>query len=390
MFSAVHAAALKGSTAMITVKHPTFLRCLAIASAAGSTAKTVRGIARWFRDNPAHKRDLFRLPRPQSAIQWKHAEKLRKSDPDAKRAIHDKEFRRRYLAGLKRREARAVACDGSLDGVMKYYLPDTRARRRAELAECARLRDIVTGKKSEPIPSPKFGVTLQVDATTARRHKAQLCLRGKDASILPTKSPSHVVHSDGETEWKGGKPKKYTRATNDNYVRSLAVIRDRQTLDYVCHETRYTVTLPEGVFWNIDANGLRAVLSNSDRDDFHPSAADVVRLDAAAHIVATIGRNRETRLHYAALEAAEAAQVDGVFVCLADSLRAGNCKAGTLHFAQRHNLDPSRHYAAPVLLEQANGDAGRVRLAITAARIRHERETANGFCDLAEHTVSSN
>jgi hypothetical protein len=93
------------------------------------------------------------------------------------------------------------------------------------------------------------------------------------------------------------------------------------------------------------------------------------------------------RLRWAAENAAEIAQNEGVFVCLADSIRAGNCKIGTLNFAERHRLDTSRHYTAIELLAQANGDAGRVRLAITAARFRHNQEMDRGYCDLSEHTV---
>ena len=94
---------------------------------------------------------------------------------------------------------------------------------------------------------------------------------------------------------------------------------------------------------------------------------------------------RETRQRMAAERAVEAAAVAGVYVCLADSIRAGNCRQGTLNFGQRHGLDPARHYSAPDLLAMANGDASRVRVAVTAARLRHEREMTAGVCELADH-----
>lgn len=370
-----------------TMTHATFERCRIVAQNAGSTAQTTRGVARFMRDSKAA-RNPFRDTRPMNAAAWKLQDKARKADPDAKRARHDKAFRRRFVAGLNRREARAIACDGTLDGVMKYYHSSAIDTRRTELAECARLRSIVTGKKCEPVTAPKFGCRLSVDSDTARRHGVKLVLRGKDASVISSKSPSHFVHKDGETEWKNGKAIKYTRATNNNFVRSLAVIAGPHELHYVCHETRYTILLPVGFTWGIDGNGLRAVMTGSPADDYHPSASDLIQESCVpGHIVYKITTNRETRQKYAAQHTAELAEVAGVFVCLADSIRAGNCYAGTLAFAEKHHLNPKAHYTAPDLLAQANGDAGRVRLAITAARIRHERETAQGFCNFADHTV---
>lgn len=333
-------------------------------------------------------RNLFRDPRPMNAAAWKLQDKARKADPDAKRARTDKAFRRRFVAKLNRREAKAIACDGQISNVMWYYTPPVETKRREELAECARLRSIVTGKKCEPVTAPKFGHRLSVDSDTARRHGVKLVLRGKDASVISTKSPSHFVHCDGETEWKNGRAVKYTRATNNNYFRSLAIIAGPHELHYVCHETRYTILLPVGFTWGIDGNGLRAVMTGT-ADDYHPSSAELIHECCVPGSIAhKIRANREERQKWAAQHAAELADIAGVFVCLADSLRAGNCRQGTIVFAERHGLDIRKHYEALDLLAKANGDESRVRIAITAARIRHERETANGFCSIADHTVN--
>ena len=388
IFACPNEPGLFGHNKETTMTHPSFTRCQAVVSAAGSTAKTVRGVAKFLRENPSARRNLVRGPRPLTATAWKLQEKARKAVSEAKRARTDKPFRRRYLAGLNRREARAIACDGTIEAVMDYYHSSAIDTRRKELAECARLRSLVTGKKCEPVTEPTFGCRLSVDSETAKRHGVKLIMRGKDASVISTKSPSHLVHHDGETEWKNGKAVKYTRATNNNHVRSSAVIAGPQELHYVCHETRYKVLLPVGYTWGIDGNGLRAVMTGSTADDYHPNAADLIReCCVPGHIVHKITTNRKTRQRYAAEHAAELAQIAGVFVCLADSLRAGNCRQGTIVFAERHGLDIRKHYAAPDLLAQANGDAGRVRIAITAARIRHDRENAQGFCNFADHTV---
>lgn len=84
----------------------------------------------------------------------------------------------------------------------------------------------------------------------------------------------------------------------------------------------------------------------------------------------------------ALVERGEAADI---YVCAADSIVAGNCKAGTASFASRHNLDLHRHYRAGEIAAIANGDARFVRAAIVAAVRRNRRESAQGYCDVEEH-----
>jgi hypothetical protein len=96
---------------------------------------------------------------------------------------------------------------------------------------------------------------------------------------------------------------------------------------------------------------------------------------------------------YAAARAADAAAVKraeeiGVMVCLADSVRAGNCRAGSENFARNHGLDPSKHYTPAEVLAVANGQTRFVALACTAALRRTIRELDRGYSDLAEHRVS--
>lgn len=382
--------------------HNSFERMQAVASALGSTAATARGVAKFLLGKVAPEVWRYHRDRAKAAIraavcpsapltvaQWQADCKRRKADPDAKRARHDKTFRRRYLAGLRRREVKALAFDGTtLAGLVQRI--DSGAARKADLAECARLRSIVTGKECMPVVLPRVSSeshplrSIRIDEQTARKLGDEINMRGKDATLRATIKASYGVHEDAYTDWSSGKPRG-VRATHDNYVRSFGLIVSPTRLEAIFHTRAVTVELPDGFIWDRDDNGLRAVCADSRRDDCHPSAADLLRKDAAAHLVATIAANRQRREAMASQAAVEAATVAGVYVCLADSLRAGNCKAGTLSFAERHHLDAKRHYSAPELLAMANGDGNRVRLAVTAARLRHEREEKAGVCVLAEH-----
>lgn len=118
-------------------------------------------------------------------------------------------------------------------------------------------------------------------------------------------------------------------------------------------------------------------------EEYHVGVERAPRAKAAAAF-AQRASVRESAVIAALVERGEA---DGVYVCLADSLRAGNCRAGSESYAARHNLDASRHYPAGDLRSIANGDAKFVRAAIIAAFRRHSREMRQGFALLSDHSA---
>ena len=96
-------------------------------------------------------------------------------------------------------------------------------------------------------------------------------------------------------------------------------------------------------------------------------------------------RRASQRDHAEIAALVERGEAADIYVCAADSYRAGNCRAGTSSFASRHDLDIARHYRAGEIASIANGDAQFVRAAIIAAVRRNRREIARGYCDVAEH-----
>lgn len=366
----------------------------------GCTAETPQGIARWLRSHPApptgpelssRGRVIPRWhdgigPRPLDLIR-SELHRSRRADPEAKRARDDAKFRRGYLARLNA-EARRITAPpaASIDAICSTI--DAQGATLARLLEIARLRKIVTGVPNrqthflplihDHLPARTIPIR-EIDA----RKVADINMRGENAT-LAAGWMTRGEHREGSTEWKNGKPVSYTRARHDNWVRSFGLIVSPQQLDAIFGERRVSVTLPEGFVWGIDSHGIRAI-ETATGADLHPDSAPFFHRDPAGEIVSWLRRNHEARLQTKAREAAEAAEVAGVWVCLSDALRAGNCRPGCDSFAARHNLIPSRHYTAPELLAVANGDSGRVRLAITAARQRHNREVASGVCILSEH-----
>lgn len=108
--------------------------------------------------------------------------------------------------------------------------------------------------------------------------------------------------------------------------------------------------------------------------DYHFAASDLIAGKTGSDLARLARHNAETRRTSAKLSALEAKS--DPLVMVQDSLRAGNCPAGTLAFAAAGGIRADRHYSAvraSVLRRLAGPDnAGRVSAAIHAA---YERET---------------
>lgn len=145
-----------------------------------------------------------------------------------------------------------------------------------------------------------------------------------------------------------------------------------------------TVQAGRGYQWGTDANGVRLVRL-ADGADYHPSS-DEIRSGRTA-IIATLRERADTRKKATAAAKRDAQIIarackDGVWVCLADAIAAGNCRTGTESFARRHGLDISRHYRAEVLPREQGDTSRRVALAVLAAQRRQARDLERGYAEI--------
>jgi len=115
----------------------------------------------------------------------------------------------------------------------------------------------------------------------------------------------------------------------------------------------------------------------------------VYHAQKSASVVSEVRRafeQRQTNRYEAELESLiQKGNADGVYVCAADSYRAGNCRPGTESFASSHNLDVRKHYTAKELLALANGNFRFVKAAVIAAIRRERKEATFGYCSISEH-----
>ncbi len=129
--------------------------------------------------------------------------------------------------------------------------------------------------------------------------------------------------------------------------------------------------------------------STSDRKlAYHPTASEILEGVDELKDLARSARAKRIELAKQAKADAKAvkkAEEVGVMVCLADSLRAGNCRAGSENWARNHGFDTRRHYTPAELLAMANGDTRRVALVCLAATRRTIAELSRGFSVVADH-----
>lgn len=322
----------------------------------------------------------------------------RRRDPEIKRVRADSKFRKIWLRRLRSEERvllRPIPCGSMIEYIAAVAKHERRVSRLIEIATI-RARGTTPkwmigqqcGLVTVPPLTDSHTCIIPITVEAARRIGASIDMRGADATLQACRTPSHGVHSAGETEWKNGRPVSYTRATHDNFVRSVGIVVSETVVEVMLHETLVRVEVQNGHIWSIDPKvGL---LLTHGPDSYHPEIADFLRRgNVAEKLCAKLAERAETRRRVAAERAAEAAEIAGVWVCVRDSERAGNCNAGTRSFCERHGLDARKHYRATEILAISNGDTGRARLAIHAAVIRDIREREAGVAMLSEHEMFS-
>jgi hypothetical protein len=232
------------------------------------------------------------------------------------------------------------------------------------------------------VPLGSFSELADAKASNPRLREWSL---GEEAGLL-LGSPWRFREIGSNSNWN-----KRSTFQRGIIVQSYATCTDfRAAVLHLAGEA-HTIRAPRGWRWDIDANGLRLRSCSDSRIDYHPTASeltgDVAELPrlAKAGAAARKAANRAARADARAVKRAEEI---GVMVCLADSIRAGNCRAGSESFARNHGLDVAKHYTTAELLAVANGQTRLVALACTAALRRAIKELDRGYSELSEHRVS--
>lgn len=161
------------------------------------------------------------------------------------------------------------------------------------------------------------------------------------------------------------------------------ISNDGAILTALINETYHTLQAGKGYQWGVDSNGVHLVRL-SDAADYHPNSVDISA--GRKHIISTLRERAETRKKQATAAKRDAKIIKaackyGVWVCLKDSIAAGNCEVGTKSFAKKHGLDIRKHYRAEQLPSDAS-ESRRVALVILAAQRRQAADMNKGYAEV--------
>lgn len=208
----------------------------------------------------------------------------------------------------------------------------------------------------------------------------------------------------GRIAAKYGPPAQYSiesRGSNSDWSKASTFRRgavvhsvaggDRRVMVYRLWGRDYTIIAPRGYRWAIDAEGL---CLRGAAGEYHPTAPELIAAasDRCRELVAALKDRAATRRQHRAKAKQQQAMIrraerEGATVCLADSVRAGNCRAGSETWSRNHGLDPTQHVTPSRLLALANGDTARVAIVVASALRRHMAEMDRGYTLLAEHRI---
>jgi hypothetical protein len=182
----------------------------------------------------------------------------------------------------------------------------------------------------------------------------------------------------------------YNRYTYRPAIRSCGAVTARRLL-WFCGGEFGKIAAPRGWRFGRDINGLFiARVNGTDAMNRYHFLMDDVKGGAAGLRSAALAHEEKQRKAAADKKAKQkagklldVARSLGVWVRVSDSLRSGNCAAGTMSFARSHNLGT---VAVPaVILQRISGSVvgyqrEQIARAISYAEQRSAEDLARGFC----------
>lgn len=193
----------------------------------------------------------------------------------------------------------------------------------------------------------------------------------------------------------------YIRYSYVRWVESWGCLISSQHIYYRVHTNdgirHGIIKAPRG--WSFTADDLGIKIAKG-KMEWHITASDV----ACGAIKLMCDK---ARANYAAIQAARKAQreqerrekdsaraykgwvdsaaKEGVYVCMTDATRNGNCHGGVQTWANRHGLDITKHYLPTTIAKFGTDESKRTKLVIMAAIRRHAIEMEQGYCHMAYH-----
>lgn len=276
---------------------------------------------------------------------------------------------REYYSALRRR--------GLLHGTIRRAVDLWEARRAAT---DYRQHDEYCGLRARFRALPTIEPTVADRRAAADEARAAHPRRRNWDAVAADHTNGVVTHDHGQYSGRC----RYTHYTYQPTTRSCAAVT-RTRLVYWSRYRRAHLRAPRGWRYGRDALGIYVVRLREQRREYRyhvvgDDLTSVSRLRAAAlaHEQRQRVAARDRRAAAARQRLRPLAESLGVYVSVVDSIRAGNCGAGTRAWARQHGLDLSRRYPASVLLR--HDSSWQVARAVTAATDAACADLQRGYC----------
>ncbi len=367
----------------MNINHPTAIRLYRVANKQGSTAKTIKGLCKWFKTHSVslpeipfnkekwllHKQldrcklhDEFKMSDFKSACGYKIfsiCDKIKSEDSYARIKLEHPRKQHVYK-GIPKISGSNVILRWEIFHYEGKYKGFTGSNVYADYQSCIAI---------------------------AKSNKTAVVITGNKV-VRKIRLPKHYffVNQTKAVIRDNGSYFLQMSSTSDVMIRANSIKTHRQ-LQLAIRE--YNNSLPDGNNGTIqhrlklikDSIGYAVTLGP---DEYHLTNLELSTLNVSEWVT-ILNKNAIKRKELAVKALAEKAQFEGIYVGIKDSLRAGNCMKGTQDFATRNKLDPKKHYNAVELLNIAGNDLHRVKLAIMAARLQYNIEMERGYANISDH-----
>jgi hypothetical protein len=271
---------------------------------------------------------------------------------------------------------------------------DQAARLRASYGSHGQFTRIRNPLGTSPLGERDTGVrllscatrTLPIPLSSELSHEAQQWGQAERPRKQNWESPTPAVTRSAERsigehgfQYKG-RFKGWTGSRAYVCVQSYGAVDLEGTLHTRIEGVSRRVRPGRGYHWAVVTDAI-ALVHNRTGEHYHPDNLDIEegQRHIAAMLRAKVGKQQEIGRSKAQL-AARLKRYAQVWVCLQDSVTAGNCRWGTEQYARRHQLDVSKHYRAAELPEQLTDR--QVAAAILQAAKRQQEDSRRGYCEV--------
>lgn len=174
----------------------------------------------------------------------------------------------------------------------------------------------------------------------------------------------------------------YTHWTYPIKVTCFGILTKRGDLVGRLSKEKFKISPPKGYWFELDQYGFKLVKG---KDDYHFDILELLNGEIKSKFL----ENKKKRIENEKKQKLEKKLLRGSYICIKDSILAGNCLEGTLSFCKKYKIRPKSHVKYNVLLNifKKENPYNKTRIINIFNRVsdRIRRENERGYSLLEEH-----